>query len=556
MARHLGLLLTGALVVCIARPALADSPKKQQAADERKLEAAGLKHDGASLLTFFRRRSLTDAEREEVLTLIGKLGARAFRVREHAATELIGRGPVVVELLKEHLKDADLEVSRRAEQCVQKIKDKDYPPDVPAAAARLLVERKPAGTLEALFAYLPFADNDGVADEVRNGLAKLAVRDGKPEKLLVAALADKNPVRRGAAAEALTRAKSAAERPTVLKLLKDPEPGVRLRVALALVLAEEPAAVPELIDLLVPLPATQAWQAEDILFRLAEGKEPPSVPLGHDPAARKKCRDAWAAWWGQHAKTVKLARLHEAPRLLGRTVLVLLDMGRVLEVDAENNVKWQLNGLMFPLDVDYLPNNHLLVAEYHGARVTERKLNGEIVWSHPVTGPLAAQRLRNGNTFIVTDGQLLEVDRAGTQTFTYSFPNGQRIMKGMKLGNGEMVVLTSDARVVRLDATGRELSAFGVDLGTRLFGGRIHMLPNGRVLVPHNAENKVVEYDPTGKVVWQVSIEQPIAATRLPNGNTLVTSMTQNRAVEFDPTGAEVWEYRGNNTRVTRAVRR
>jgi outer membrane protein assembly factor BamB len=221
-------------------------------------------------------------------------------------------------------------------------------------------------------------------------------------------------------------------------------------------------------------------------------------------------------------------------------------------------VRWEVKGLQFPLDVQYLPNDRILVAEYHGPRVTERDVKtGEVRWQHNVgSGPLVAQRLNNGNTFIATEGQLLEVDRKGNQVFTYSFPNGQRIMKAMKLPTDEMVTLTADARVTRLDKHGKEMSSFQVDLGTRLFGGRIYMTPNGRVLVPHNAENKVVEYDSTGKVIWQVQVEQPIAATRLPNGNTLVTSMTLNKAMEFDPSGAEIWSYGVNNTRVTRAVRR
>ena len=110
--------------------------------------------------------------------------------------------------------------------------------------------------------------------------------------------------------------------------------------------------------------------------------------------------------------------------------------------------------------------------------------------------------------------------------------------------------------MVRLDGKGKEIKSFPVNLGTRLFGGRIHMLPGGRVLVPHNAENKVVEYDVNGKAVWQVEIEQPVAATRLPNGNTLVTTMLPGRgAVEFDRSGVEVWSYR-TFTRVTRALRR
>jgi hypothetical protein len=82
------------------------------------------------------------------------------------------------------------------------------------------------------------------------------------------------------------------------------------------------------------------------------------------------------------------------------------------------------------------------------------------------------------------------------------------------------------------------------------------MLPTGRVLVPHNAENKVIEYDSRGKIVWEVPFPQPIAATRVSNGNTIITSMDAAvGAVEVDRAGAEVWSYR-SAARVTRAIRR
>jgi outer membrane protein assembly factor BamB len=205
------------------------------------------------------------------------------------------------------------------------------------------------------------------------------------------------------------------------------------------------------------------------------------------------------------------------------------------------------------------------VAEYHGSRVTERNLKGEVLWQKRVGGPLAAQRLDNGNTFIATDSALLEYDKNDKEVLSVGMGGNERIMKAMKLANGEIVCLLGegrnvggggDCRVVRLDKAGKELHSFTVHLGMRLFGGRIHMLPDGRVLVPQHSENKVVEYDINGKELWSVSVDQPVAATRLPNGNTLVTTMTPARgAVEFDRHGQEVWTY-STNTRVTRAVRR
>jgi outer membrane protein assembly factor BamB len=128
-------------------------------------------------------------------------------------------------------------------------------------------------------------------------------------------------------------------------------------------------------------------------------------------------------------------------------------------------------------------------------------------------------------------------------------------MKCTKLPGGEIICLLQEGRIVRLNAAGKQISGFRIDFGLSLLGGRLYLTPEGNAMVALYNHNKVVEFDQTGKIVWQVKVEQPIAAVRLPNGNTLVTSMSQNRAVEFDRNGAEVWQYR-QSTRVTRAIRR
>src|SRR5205085_11916290 len=100
---------------------------------------------------------------------------------------------------------------------------------------------------------------------------------------------------------------------------------------------------------------------------------------------------------------------------------------------------------------------------YHGSRVTERNLKGEILWSKRVGGPLAAQRLPNGNTFVATDSTFLEFDNKGEQVLSVGLPGGERVMKAMKLPNGEIACLAGegqniggggDCRVIRLDRYG------------------------------------------------------------------------------------------------------
>jgi outer membrane protein assembly factor BamB len=106
---------------------------------------------------------------------------------------------------------------------------------------------------------------------------------------------------------------------------------------------------------------------------------------------------------------------------------------------------------------------------------------------------------------------------------------------------------------VRLDASGKQVARFAVDMMSS--GGRIEVLPNGRVLAPLWRRNKVVEYDAAGKEVWQADFAEPIAAVRLPNGHTVVTSYQDSRAVELDGAGKPVWEFKADS-RVTRAWRR
>jgi len=124
-----------------------------------------------------------------------------------------------------------------------------------------------------------------------------------------------------------------------------------------------------------------------------------------------KARDVWAGWWKENGAKVDLARLSETPRLHGFTLVVLLDQNLVRELGPDKQTRWEVGNLQFPLDAEIVSGNRLLVAEYHGMRVTERTHKGDVVWERKINGPLVAQRLANGNTFIATAFQLVEVDR-------------------------------------------------------------------------------------------------------------------------------------------------
>jgi hypothetical protein len=546
------------------------------AVDRQLLKSAGLLGSDQALVDYLRKRALSPADRGHIKTLIAQLGDDSFVNRERASQSLVAYGMAAQPMLREALKNTDVEIARRAEECLQQIRHES--PALLTAAIRAVEVGKPPGAAQALLGLLPIARDDGVPEIIASALTAVAVRQGAADPVVNRALSDTDPVVRAGAANALLAARAPGARDQCVGLLHDPSPGVRVSVGSALARVGDRQAFPVLIDCLRHLSVEDASPVAELLERLA-GTSAPLVSMGEDDTSRARFHAAWADWWSKHGKSADVKRLSGPASPLGFTLMTLLDMGEAREVDRDNHVRWQITGLNFPLDIQYLPGGRVLTAEYEGNTVTERDLQGNVIWEKKVDQPLVAERLANGNTFIATAVQLIEVDRLGQIVFSTAPPNGDRIMKAQKMANGEMAcVLLSNTgggnTVTVLDPRGQEIRNFAVNLKTS--GGRIDVLPNGNVIVPEKDDKRVVEYDRAGNPVWTLDLKPaaadspggwPIAAVRLANGNTLITMQQPNRAAEFDHAGRLVWEYRvpnpphasdtsGEGLRINRALRR
>ncbi len=292
-----------ALLLPAAEPAKPALPGPDPA-DEALLKAAGLGTDGPALLEFFRKRTVSPDDEKRAAELVAQLGDEQYARREQATRQLKALGQAALPALRRAAQTGDAEVKRRARDCVSSI-EAGRRPELAGAAARLLAARAPAGAVPALLAYLPAAPDADVEEEARLALLALTAKAGKPDDGVVAALGDKAPARRAAAALAVGCTGTEEQRRPVRRLLADPEPKVRLLAARGLLAARDKEAVPAVIDLLTVAPL--APQAEDVLVSLA-GEAGPKAALGENEASRRKCRDAWRAWWGERRDTFDLAK--------------------------------------------------------------------------------------------------------------------------------------------------------------------------------------------------------------------------------------------------------
>jgi HEAT repeat protein len=540
-SRHWNLLALASLALAATISQADDEPVR---ADLAALKAAGEATDNKSLLDFIRKRTVSEALRLKIGGLIRELGHDEYATRTRAQEDLIEIGAPARPQLRAVLNDRDLEIRTRARRALTKIGTAGAEANVVAAATRVLAARKAAGACEVLLDYLPSIEEIDSAEEVAAVLAQLALdKDGKPEPALLRAMSDKHAVKRWAAAGALARASNNKEhRTTVRKVLEDADPGVRRHVAMALLEAKDRDAVPALIALLSGKSRGDAAAAEDVLVSIAGDSAPSSE--GDTPNARLRYRKAWEGWWNENKEKIDLAKIDYSPVGHGLTVVGVLaprkGLGagnKVLVLDANMKLRWEVDA-SYPVYACLTRRDRVLICEYNLNRIVERDSKGEVIFQKNLGSQVVhAQRLRNGNTFIVTRNQLLEVSRDGREVKTVSRPGD--ILSACRHKDGTFSVVTINGTCLKLDSSGRQTSSFSVSV-VNLIGLKVHFLPKGGVVVPDYVRGKVREYDSAGKVVVEFDAYRPGSVTRLTNGNYLVASRLNSTLIEYDRNGRQV----------------
>jgi len=206
------------------------------------------------------------------------------------------------------------------------------------------------------------------------------------------------------------------------------------------------------------------------------------------------------------------------------------DKGKVAIIGIDGKIEWEVECKYNSHDIHLLPNGNLLL-HTAAATVTELTPKKEVVWKYearPKTGYKgrvevhAFQRLADGNTMVAESGnrRIVEVNKDG------------KIVKVVPL-------------IVEHPDPHRD---------TRM----VRKLDTGNYLVCHEADGCVREYDEKGKMVWSYSLDlagrprspghgpeghgtEVFGAIRLANGNTMIAGGNNNRVLEVNKDGTVVW---------------
>lgn len=184
--------------------------------------------------------------------------------------------------------------------------------------------------------------------------------------------------------------------------------------------------------------------------------------------------------------------------------------------------------------------------------------DGKVVWSYPAN-TRDGWVLPNGNVLLAVSkggaypgGAAVEVSREGKILF--EFKGTQAEVNTVQAVGGDRILLTEAGpkpRLIEVDRAGKVLVEVPLQAQTKDFHLQTRMarkLPNGRYLVPQLLDKVVREYAADGTIAWEAKTPDvptdcwPFTAVRLASGNTLSTCTHGLCVVEFDPVGKVVWQ--------------
>ncbi|HEY2911322.1 MAG TPA: PQQ-binding-like beta-propeller repeat protein [Gemmataceae bacterium] len=196
------------------------------------------------------------------------------------------------------------------------------------------------------------------------------------------------------------------------------------------------------------------------------------------------------------------------------------------------------------------PIRHAFLAAGNETAIIDEQ--GKTAWKYPQSSR-DGWVLDNGRILLALSksakypsGAVVEVDRNGKTLFEFKGSQAEvNTVQPLENGNVLFTEAGNKPRILEVDRAGKIVAEVPLQAQTKDHHLQTRMtrkLANGNYLVPQLLDRVVREYDPKGKLVWEVKTpHMPFTAIRLPDGNTLIGCTLGNLVIEVDKNGKEVW---------------
>ena len=188
-----------------------------------------------------------------------------------------------------------------------------------------------------------------------------------------------------------------------------------------------------------------------------------------------------------------------------------------------------------------------------GAETRIIGIDGRVKWSYPISSR-DGWVLPSGNILLAVSqskefpgGGVIELNRNGDRVFEWKGTQAE-VNTVQPLSRDRLLATEAgpNPRIVELKRSGQVVLSVPIQCQTtnhHMESRMARKLRNGNYLVPQLLDKVVREYDPRGKIVWEVKTPHwPFTAIRLQNGNTLINCTYGNTVIEVNKKGETVWQ--------------
>ena len=443
---------------------------------------------------------LVSEDTAEIRELIANLDSDQYTAREAAEAELVKKGPKASALLKSTVKTAGPEARSRAARCLKRIST-EWNSIQQAAVIVFAGDSSKEISGSAKIKLLIRLGNKLPDPQLQTAIASAIAQNANPDSKedIIAGLQSDKPVIRRACVLGLPNCVSVQELSRFQSLLTDPNDEIAFSALVAFGKHFPKTAVTHLSNNLLNSSQKKTRQRANWMLKLISKND--FGYLEHESDSKR--RDAIAKWqaWAQSLtpdQKLDFSKLATTNQNRPQGFVVSVNGSGATIIDLKGNVVREITRSLY--DAKAYPGQQMLICERDSGtvRLLDQKSGKSLRAVEGLNSPSDAELLASGN--------ILALQGSGIAT--------EHDMRG---------------RIVRsFDGLS---NPFDVD-----------RLDNGNTIVADSGNNRLVEFGPTGKIVWEKNdLAFPNNVFRMPDNRTLYTTYSTGNVVMLDADGEEQW---------------
>lgn len=519
--------------------------------DDMILKKAGISLAPNEIQKWLRTRIPNLSTESNAAKWVLELGNENFEIREQASKELLKLNNLAIFELKKALKSNDVEVVKRASDCLEKISPNESTA-LKCAVIRLLGKSDPRLVFEyfSKIAETPELDlmtSEAILDAFNSSI--------KTNTSLVKLLEDfpgpKNPNARIIIARTL--AKGNPKGPAFKKLAENDAPIIRANAALALLQEKDKNAVGLLISLLSELKTNQMAPIACMLNELIEDKNSEMEIKKKNPssiAIKNSLQEAW----NKKNNHLELSR-YSPVQLMPRRILVSLAevnlSGKICSLNPDGSISEIFRCPSYASHAHAINHSLILLIEKSRGQLVVNNAGETLERNSPLISVLAINIDETGKRQILNRQNLTVMDHTNKVLQNIEFKND--CLTGTRLTNGDYAVIFKDNSLVILNGKDLNKVKATFSLGPKesartILGHQIEVTKSGSLLVPEQSGKIIKEYDQTGKLLKTINSNINTVGSTIygqtfiinTNGNYLMGTSRGQTIIELNSDGMEI----------------